>query len=47
MCQIGKRVETIVEGDLPEEEVVVEINTEQNAEFWIQELELNKQVTSF
>lgn len=34
MCWTGKRVETIVEGDLPDEELVLmgEINTERKAE---------------
>lgn len=49
MCRTGKRDETIMEGDLLEEEVVFmgEINTDKEAEYWSQELELNKQAMCF
>lgn len=49
MCRTGKRVETIMEGDLLEEEVVFmgEMNTDKEAEYWSQELELNKQAMCF
>jgi len=50
MCQTGKIVETIMEGDLLEEELVFmgEMNTDKKkAEYLSQELELNKQAMCF